>query len=87
VPVIASRTGASRIIAMAGNLEAVLQGLEEAREFARTYEFMMTDEYRTLIAWVEAMPQNQPSSDKSSVWPAMQRHVGTFTSGQAAPRR
>jgi hypothetical protein len=72
---------------MAGNLEEVLQGLEKAREFATTYEFVMTEEYRTLIARVEAMPQNQTNSDKSSVWPAMQRHVGTFTSGRATPRR
>jgi len=47
------------------DLERVLKGFEVAREFARTYRFEMTDEYRALIARVEAMPRNQPGADKS----------------------
>jgi hypothetical protein len=64
---------------MAGDVERVLQGLEEAREFAATYRFDMTQEYRTLIERVEAMPQNRAGCDKSSVWPAMRRYVESFT--------
>ena len=51
-----------------GELDAVLRGLDEAREFARTYRFEMTDEYRALIARVESLPRNQPGSDKSGRW-------------------
>jgi hypothetical protein len=50
---------------MAGNLERVLKGFEQSREFARTYRFEMTDDYRALIARVEAMPRNQSGADKS----------------------
>ena len=53
---------------MADDLERVLRGLEEAREFARTYRFEMTDEYRQLIAQVEALPRNQSGADKSGRW-------------------
>jgi hypothetical protein len=63
---------------MDDRLERVLRGLEEAREFARTYQFEMTDEYRELIARVEALPQNQSGCDKSRVWPAMRRFVESF---------
>jgi hypothetical protein len=50
---------------MAGDLERVLRGLEAAREFARTYRFEMSDDYRALIECVEAMPRNQSGADKS----------------------
>ena len=53
---------------MADDLERVLRGLEEAKEFARTYRFEMTDDYRALIARVEAMPRNQSGADKSGRW-------------------
>jgi len=51
---------------MAGDLERVLRGLEEAQEFARTYRFEITDDYRALIERVEAMPRNRPGADKSA---------------------
>jgi hypothetical protein len=51
---------------MADDLERVLRGLEAAKEFARTYRFEMTDDYRALIARVEAMPRNQSGADKST---------------------
>lgn len=60
-------------------LERVLRGLEEAREFAKSYRFEMTDEYRALIAQVEALPRNQPGADKSGSWPAMQAYINTLT--------
>ena len=53
---------------MAEDLDRVLRGLEEAREFAKSYRFEMTDEYRTLIAQVEALPRNQTGADKSGRW-------------------
>ncbi|OFW13830.1 MAG: hypothetical protein A3F70_00570 [Acidobacteria bacterium RIFCSPLOWO2_12_FULL_67_14] len=53
---------------MADDLERVLKGLDEAAAFARTYRFEMTDEYRALIARVEALPANRPGADKSWVW-------------------
>jgi hypothetical protein len=53
---------------VADDLERVLKGFEVAREFARTYRFEMTDEYRALIERVEAMPRNQPGADKSGRW-------------------
>jgi hypothetical protein len=51
---------------MADDLERVLRGLEEAKEFARTYRFEMSDDYRALIERVEAMSRNQPGADKSN---------------------
>ena len=48
-------------------LEAVLRGLEEAAEFAKTYRFEMTQDYVQLIAEVEGLAQNQPRADKSWV--------------------
>lgn len=49
-------------------LERVLRGLDRAAEFAKTYRFEMTDDYRALIAQVEALPQNRQGADKSWVW-------------------
>ena len=59
-------------------LDAVLRSLDEAREFARTYRFVMTDEYRALIAVVEALPRHQPGADKSGRW------LGSRADAQAA---
>jgi hypothetical protein len=53
---------------VADDLEGVLRGLEQAKEFARTYRFEMTEDYRALIERVEAMPRNQPGVDKSGRW-------------------
>jgi hypothetical protein len=59
-------------------LDAVLRGLDESREFARTYRFEMTEEYRALIARVEALPRNRPGADKSGRW------LGSRADAQAA---
>ncbi|MBM3819206.1 MAG: hypothetical protein FJW14_09375 [Acidimicrobiia bacterium] len=64
---------------MADQLDRVLQGLDEAQQFAATYRFEMTSEYRALIECVEAMSGNQSGGDKSSVWPAMRRYVESIT--------
>ena len=53
---------------MEPGLQRALQRLDEAREFAKVYRFEMTDEYRALIATVEALPQNAPGADKTWVW-------------------
>ena len=37
----------------------------------------MTDDYRALIARVEAMPRNQPGADKSGRW------VGSYAGAKA----
>ena len=55
-------------------LESALRGLKEAAAFARTYRFEMTEDYLTLLARVEAMPQNQSGADKSHVWPGLQAY-------------
>lgn len=52
---------------MASELERVREWIREAEEFARTYVFEMTDDYRALIERVEALPRNQPGADKSCV--------------------
>ena len=62
---------------MADDLERVLRGLEAAKEFARTYRFEMTDEYRALIERVEAMPRNQSGADKSGPW------IGSYVDAKA----
>ena len=67
-------------------LERVLRGLEKAREFARSYRFEMTDEYRALIARVEALPCNQPRADKSHIWPGLRAYVESFKLVKRAPR-
>jgi hypothetical protein len=68
---------AVRSYEMAGDLERVLRGFEQAKEFARTYRFEMTDEYRALIARVEAMPRNQSGADKSGPW------IGSYADAKA----
>lgn len=49
-------------------LERTLRGLEQAAEFARSYRFVLTDDYLALLARVEAMPSNQSGADKSGRW-------------------
>ena len=63
---------------MAGDLERALQGLNEASEFAASYRFELTDEYRALIARVEALPGNQPGADKSRLWPALRAYIDSL---------
>ncbi|HET9359607.1 MAG TPA: hypothetical protein VFO58_07655 [Vicinamibacterales bacterium] len=53
---------------MEPTLASFLQGLEEATEFAKAYRFEMTDDYRSLIEQVEALPRNQSGADKSGRW-------------------
>jgi len=67
-------------------LERVLQGLERAREFAESFHFEMTDEYRALIARVKAMPCNRPGADKSHVWPGLRAYIETFKAAKLVPR-
>ena len=64
---------------MAGDLERVLRGLEAAREFAESYRFEMTAEYRALIAQVEGFAENQAGCDKSAVWTALRAYVDSFS--------
>ena len=76
---------------MAGDrerLERVLRGLEKAREFAESFHFEMTDEYRELIARVEALPQNQSGADKSGRWlGSLADHRSWFTNVRLLPRK
>lgn len=53
---------------MTRKLDVVLRGLDEACAFAKSFRFEMSDEYRALIAQVEALPRNQPGADKSGRW-------------------
>ncbi len=72
---------------MADDLERVLRGLEQAREFAKSYRFEMTDEYRALIAQVEGLPQNQSGADKSGLWRgSIARHKTWFSNIRLIPR-
>ena len=69
-------------------LDGVLRGLDDEREFARTtpsgenreetVRFEMTDEYRALIARVEGLPRNRNGADKSGRW------LGSRADAQAA---
>lgn len=68
-------------------LERVLRGFDEAREFARTFRFEITEEYLRLIAKVEALPRNQPGSDKTGVWTALQTYEQFFRLARPAPNR
>jgi hypothetical protein len=73
---------------MADDLERVLRALEEAKEFARTYRFEMTDEYRALIERVEAMPRNQSGADKSGPWIGSHADAKVFFAAfSRAPRK
>jgi hypothetical protein len=49
-------------------LKHVLEGLQEAAAFAKSYRFDLTDEYVALIEQVENLPQNRPGADKSGRW-------------------
>jgi hypothetical protein len=67
-------------------LERVLQGLEKAREFAESFHFEITDEYRALIARVQEMPCNRPGADKSHIWPGLRAYIDTFKAAKLVPR-
>ena len=62
---------------MGTDLERVLRRLDEAAEFARTYRFEITDDYRQLIARVEAMPRNRAGADRSGPW------IGSYADAKA----
>ena len=53
---------------MKPTLEDGLRALDEAAELARSIRIDLDDEYLRAIAWVEALPENQPGADKSWVW-------------------
>jgi hypothetical protein len=72
---------------MAGDLERVLRRLDEAMEFARTYRFEMTDDYRQLIARVEAMSRNQSGADRSGRWIGSRAAASAFRSAVTRARR
>ena len=55
-----------------------LTPLDQAVEFARTYRFDMSDEYRALIERVEDMPRNQSGADKSGAWRGSQADRRAF---------
>ncbi len=68
-------------------LERCLAGLREAAEFAKSYRFEMTEDYLSLLARVEAMPQNQSGADKSHVWRALHAFTETFKNARLLPQR
>jgi hypothetical protein len=71
-----------------GDLERIRRVFEGVQEFARTYRFEMTDEYRAMIAHVEAMPQNQSGADKSGRWlGSYAAHKAFFDDFSLAPRK
>jgi hypothetical protein len=74
---------------MAGDdLQRVLRGLERAREFAKSYRFQMTEEYRALIAQVEALPRNQSGADKSGRWlGSLAEHKSWYRKVRPIPRK
>ena len=72
---------------MPGDLERVLRRLEEATEFARTYRFELTDDYRDLIARVEAMPRNQSGTDRSGRWIGSRAEADAFQSAVTRAQR
>jgi len=72
---------------MAGDLERVLRRLEDAATFARMYRFEMTDEYRQLIARVEAMPRNQSGADRSGSWAGSAADAKAFQSAVDRPQQ
>ena len=53
---------------VAAERDPLLQALDDAVEFARTYRFELTDDYVALIEQVESLPQNQSGADKSGRW-------------------
>jgi hypothetical protein len=74
---------------MAGDdLQRVLRGLERARAFAKSYRFQMTEEYRGLIAQVEALPRNQSGADKSGRWlGSLAEHKSWYRTVRPIPRK
>lgn len=68
--------------------DRALAALDQAVEFARTYRFEMTDEYRRLIERVEDLPRNQPGADKSGAWRGSYADMRAFFDAfSPAPRK
>jgi hypothetical protein len=62
---------------MAVTLEDGLRALREATELAKSIRIEVDDEYLRAIALAEALPENQPGSDKTWIWrtdEAFRRH-------------
>jgi hypothetical protein len=73
---------------VADDLERIRRVFEGVQEFARAYRFELTDEYRAMIAHVEAMPQNQSGADKSGRWVGSYADFKAFFDGfSRAPRK
>ena len=53
---------------MDSELEAALRMLDDVAREAASIRIEVDDDYRRAIAIVEALPQNQPGSDKNWVW-------------------
>jgi hypothetical protein len=68
-----------------GERDRARAALESAVEFARTYRFEMTDEYRALIEHVEAMPDNRPGADKSGAWRGSRANAKAFFDAFSPP--
>jgi hypothetical protein len=66
--------------------DPLLQALDDAVEFARTYRFELTDEYLALIEQVEAMPRNQNGADKSGRWLGSKADHAAWRALVQAPR-
>ena len=70
------------------DLERVLRGLHDAEEFARTFRFEITEDYRALIARVEAMADNQTGADKGgSSFGSRADRLSFFEGFTPAPRK
>lgn len=73
---------------MADDLERAREWFRQAEEFARTYRFEMTDDYRALIERVEAMPRNQSGADRSGRWIGSYADFEAFYAAfEPAPRK
>ncbi len=76
------------IVVMKPTLEDGLQALREAAELARHITIELTDEYLSLIAQVEALPQNQSGADKSGRWLGSRPYwKAAFSSVRLLPRK
>jgi hypothetical protein len=68
-------------------VEDGLRILREASEQAAQIRIELTDDYRGLIAQVEAMPQNQGGVDKTERVNGSRRYLESFRNVTLLPRR
>ena len=72
---------------MKSDIEEGLRILREAAEQAKELRIELTDDYLAMIAYLEALPENQAGAHKVDPWRGMRLYIESFGRAVLLPRR